>query len=245
LGLSDSLSSTAGEVLRNNVNSWSRTFYLRNELTDRIGNNYNPRAPILLNSIAYKVVAPPTSGNPRTEIRIYMKCTTSVGNLNSYRDPIIEQATLVYQGPVDYSAFYPDWIELPFTESPYLFEVNPNQNLIVYVDEHSPVAPAAVTWRGETRAPLGGRTFYGTSERIHNGGLGNRARQKNAENIPLNWTVSYPLQVRLLMPDRIRRYKLLSTIEEKAIWIPVILTGRSMEYGNPLILTKEVVCHGI
>ena len=179
LGLRDTLSTTVGYVVANNANSWSRSLYLNGELTYHDKIKHDPTKPELINSIAYRT----TAGTPvtRTEVLIYMKCTTmtampTTSPGTTFADPVTDGATLVYKGPINASASFPDWIQLQFTEGNKLFQLNPGQNLLVYVLENSGAALGAISWRGELESGITNFTRYGTA-RVHNSSAGSAGRR--------------------------------------------------------------------
>ncbi len=145
---SDSLAGIGnrGNVVTNSATAWSRSLYINSQIT-----NHDRTKPVYLSGIAYRAT---TTGVARM-VRIYMKATTQSTNPNAYLYPVIDTATLVYQGPI--LANDATWIDLPFTEKPFLLPAG--HNLLVYVEEYGGTT-SAITWRGSNIYKTG--NYYGT-----------------------------------------------------------------------------------
>jgi hypothetical protein len=146
---SGGVSNTASVLSGTRLNSWSRHLYLNSELE-----NINPLMETYIASIAFKLnVAITTAGVDRTDVRIYMAATTSTMQPATYLDPVINGATLVYQGPMIMQ--YPGWIELAFSKS---FTLPVGSNLMVYIEDYTPIT-GSFTWKAKT-ATVGSVSGY-------------------------------------------------------------------------------------
>ncbi len=146
---SDSLTGitwNSGIVVNNSADAWSRTLYKYSQIT-----NHNPLMPVYIYGIAYRAA---TASGTRM-IRIYMKATTQSTHTDTYLNPVVDTATLVYQGPIHVNDIA--WLDLPFAGKPFLLPAK--NNLLVYVEEYGGTT-TSINWRGSST--MYGENYYGS-----------------------------------------------------------------------------------